>query len=105
MIINVDKEKNELQGYINPKKKNQNFVFMIIFWIVCAILLLGSYVMAYFVNFKRLEQSTLSVLLKIGLLLVFGSGLMTQDAHAASMGSNLTKYPPHLHDEIKKREG
>ena len=40
-------------------------------------------------------------LIAITALLVFGSGLMTQDAHAASMGSNLTKYPPHLHDEIK----
>ncbi len=40
-------------------------------------------------------------LIAITALLVFGSGLMAQDAYAATMGSNLTKYPPHLHDEIK----
>ena len=38
-------------------------------------------------------------LIAIAALLVFGSGFMAQDAYAAaSMGSNLTKYPPHLHD-------
>ena len=40
-------------------------------------------------------------LIAIASLLVFASGLMAQDAYAATTGSNLTKYPPHLHDEIK----
>ena len=51
--------------------------------------------------FMMLSSKFTFSLIAIAALLVSGSGLMAQDAYAASMGSNLTKYPPHLHDEIK----
>ena len=53
-------------------------------------------------NIMKVSSSKFTFsLIAIAALLVSGSGLMIQDAYAATMGSNLTKYPPHLHDEIK----
>ena len=52
-------------------------------------------------NIMKVSSSKFTFsLIAFAALLVSGSGLMIQDAYAASMGSNLTKYPPHLHDEI-----
>lgn len=71
MNLNVQEKDEDFLGYIEPKNKKFFWICMLVFWLIAGVLTIGTYVLAIFVNLKKLEDTPAKLAVLIGTIVIF----------------------------------